>query len=594
MANNEMPLRSLKVLEAGLENAFRSGDLGGAALLAWEILAVFPDQGFSARIYVKKLLRDPYIAGIDLETFRGNVAELVKTGDADELARLAALGILKFPGDRNLSLAMVHAAEQLKRPEWIEPALAPLGDPDESDHVHINALGTVQWLKGNIENAHRFFAQAHGIKPENLTYGKNYSLTLDAMGDPEAAIRLLESSITDAKRPTDHLVQLIPIYRRAGRDVAATLLELRDRHFSKCQTFTEARTYADASLLAGDISAAEFGSRQLLSVTHDPGVAFELAEIEIAQGKYDVGLDRYEERFAAIPNLGYKNLSDAIPRFTGEDLGGKTLLLLAEQGIGDEILFSMLFQRVDQLAGTVKALVDPRLIPIYSEVFPNWTLTTRFSHPPADCDSVCYMGHLLKLFLREQLAAGAPPRNIIREYQYRRTDDLPGARGETKERPMIGISWRGGATSLDATMRSMSLKRMVDGLGEKSGALLVSLQYDGQHAEEVAALQDAAVVNSGIDNRGDLRSVLALVRDMDAVVTVDNSVAHFAAAMGVPTALLLAEGRVQFRWLNDDIRECFFPSVTVFKQASAGDWSQPLKLAGDFLREIISQTKAPD
>ena len=251
MANNEMPLRSLKVLEAGLENAFRSGDLGGAALLAWEILAVFPDQGFSARIYVKKLLRDPYIAGIDLQTFQGNVAELVKTGDADELARLAALGILKFPGDRNLSLAMVHAAEQLKRQEWIEPALAPLGDPDESDHVHINALGTVQWSKGNIENAHRFFAQAHGIKPENLTYGKNYSLTLDAMGDPEAAIRLLESSITDAKRPTDHLVQLIPIYRRAGRDVAATLLELRDRHFSQCQTFTEARTYADAFPVGG-------------------------------------------------------------------------------------------------------------------------------------------------------------------------------------------------------------------------------------------------------------------------------------------------------------------------------------------------------
>ena len=91
MANNEVFPRSLKVLEAGMENAFRSGDLGGAALLAWEILAVFPDQGFSARIYVKKLLRDPYITGIDLETFRGNVAELAQTGDAEELARLAAL-----------------------------------------------------------------------------------------------------------------------------------------------------------------------------------------------------------------------------------------------------------------------------------------------------------------------------------------------------------------------------------------------------------------------------------------------------------------------------------------------------------------------
>ena len=592
MANNEMSPRSLKVLEAGMEHAFRSGDLGGAALLAWEILTVFPDQGFSARVYVKKLLRDPYIAGIDLETFQGNVAELVKTGDADELARLAAMGILKFPGDRNLSLALVHAAEQLKRREWIEPALAPLGDPEESDHVHINALGTVQWLKGNIEDAHRFFAQAHRIKPGNLTYSKNYSLTLDAMGDPEAAIRLLESSITDAQRPTDHLLQLIPIYRRTGLDVAARLKQLGETHFSGGQTAREARAYTDASLLAGDLTAAEKGLYKLLQITHKPSVAFELAEIEITTAKYESGFDRYEQRFAALPHLAYQNLSNSIPHYDGGDLGDRTLLLLAEQGIGDEILFSMLFHQLDQFGGNVIAKVDPRLIPVYSAAFPHWKFDTRFADPKDQCDTALYMGQLMKLFLRAQLQSPHPPRNIIRDYPFERTDRLPGAGGEPKHRPMIGISWRGGADSLDAQMRSMSLPTLVSGLGEKAGALFVSLQYDEQHLDEVNALGDFAVVNSGIDNRGDLASTLALVRDLDAVVTVDNSVAHFAAAMGVPTALLLPEGRVQFRWLNEDIRQCFFPSVTLFKQSSAGDWSEALARAGEYVRRLLPQSEA--
>ena len=70
MANNEMPLRSLKVLEAGMENAFRSGDLGGAALLAWEILAVFPDQGFSAESTSRSCCEIPTLQVLTSRPFR--------------------------------------------------------------------------------------------------------------------------------------------------------------------------------------------------------------------------------------------------------------------------------------------------------------------------------------------------------------------------------------------------------------------------------------------------------------------------------------------------------------------------------------------
>ena len=78
--------KTAQQLEEELEVAFREGEVGETALLAWELKARFPRESGVASIYIKKLLRDPYVAGISLEDFKKNAKSLRDEDEPEELA----------------------------------------------------------------------------------------------------------------------------------------------------------------------------------------------------------------------------------------------------------------------------------------------------------------------------------------------------------------------------------------------------------------------------------------------------------------------------------------------------------------------------
>ena len=76
MSSEDSDAKTLQQLEDELEVAFREGEVGETALLAWEFKARFPSESGVASIYIKKLLRDPYVAGISLEDFKNKSIKL--------------------------------------------------------------------------------------------------------------------------------------------------------------------------------------------------------------------------------------------------------------------------------------------------------------------------------------------------------------------------------------------------------------------------------------------------------------------------------------------------------------------------------------
>ena len=82
-----------------------------------------------------------------------------------------------------------------------------------------------------------------------------------------------------------------------------------------------------------------------------------------------------------------------------------------------------------------------------------------------------------------------------------------------------------------------------------------------------------------LNNRFDLEGVFALIKCCDAVITVDNAVAHFAAALGVPVAVLVPAAQTQYRWKNQSIQRLLFPSARLFIQSKPGDWSGSVEAA---------------
>ena len=580
-------VRSRAELDEEMENAFRMGDIGATALLAWEVLARFPDDNFAARLYVKKLLRDPKVASEDLDAFKRDAKLLREQGDSEELAKLSALGLLRFPAQRYLSLNLVDAAEKLNRPEWIPHAIKPLGEPEEDDIVLLNAVASLAQTEGDYERANELFGKLLKKEPDNETLAKNYSASLVGIGAFEQATQLLETKLAITDSPRDYLFRLAPLYHRAGLSVSGKLEELDAQFFASCQNANKARTHADVRLFLQDFDGVYDGLTKLLSFSPEPEIAFELAELELASNRMEAGLLRYKTRFEAYPVLRW--FEQDIPTYEGQVLeNGERVFVWAEQGIGDEVMFSLFLEELDRRVQNVTLATDPRLIHVLSQRYPHWQFLNRHEFPeePMQADFACPMGDLMILLLRDLMDSAQPIRRPAFDPDPDRLSKIR-ALLKDKTRPRIAISWRGGK-GVNGRIRSMPLSQLMSPLADSAEVDIISLQYGQDHEQEVREHADRRVALSGLDNLGDLEGVFSLLRCCDAVITVDNSVAHFAAVMGIPTAVLVPAGQIQFRWKNDAMRRLLFPSTELFVQKTPGDWSEPLESAWARVLDIIN------
>lgn len=584
MSTVDFDAKTSKQLEDELEVAFREGEVGEAALLAWESKARFPKESAVASIYIKKLLRDPYVVGISLDDFKKNAKSLRDEDEPEELARLSALGLLRFPAERYLSLSLLEAAERLNRKEWMEPVIRPLGEPEDDDVVLLNVVASLENVLGNYERAQGLFEKLRLQEPENETVIQNYSATLTGLGEYQEAITLLENHLPRSKNPKEYVLRLLPLYRLAKMDSESELDQLDKRLFESCQTIEAARVHTDLRLFLQDTEGVVFGLGQVLSYKWNPEVAFELAEAELVSGNIKAGLERYGVRFEAFPRLEWYESKEE--KYTGQHLNEETLFVWGEQGIGDEIMFAMFLDVMVLRAKNMVIALDKRLIPAFKDRHPQWRFVDRHALP-LDLPKfhyACPLGDLMTLFLPDLLASGhCFEQPIIKpdEIRYATVAQLLAK----KERPRIAISWRGGVGA-NGKIRSMLLDELMSGLPEESDVEVISLQYDENYEKEIMMHGDRRVSFSGLNNRFDLEGVFSLISCCDAVITVDNAVAHFAAALGVPVAVLIPAAQIQFRWKHSGMKELLFPSANLFAQERPGDWAPAVHAAWRYALDI--------
>jgi tetratricopeptide (TPR) repeat protein len=585
VSKNQIVPRTREELDELLEVRFQEGNIGAASLLAWELLARFPSESFVARIYVKKILRDPYVAGLELNVFQSNATDLRKAGQFQELAELAALGLLKFPAQRYLTLSLVSAAEKLLRREWIGNAIDSLGEPEEGDVVLLNAVAAFAQTEGDYERAKHIFGKLLKLEPDNEQLLQNYSASLAGHGDVDEATNLLERALAKSESPREYLHRLTPLYRRAGLDVLSKLDHLDSAYFSRCENANKARAHTDVRLFLQDFDGVRKGLEKQIEFTPSPETEFDLAECEIALNRLSDGLDRYKARFEAFPYLRWFDAN--LPVYRGQFLEDERLFVWNEQGIGDEIMFAMFLEELERRATNVTIATDPRLIDIFKQRYPHWTFINRHGMPeePIDADFACPMGELMIMFMPDLLSSKQHLRQPAFEPSQSRFAEI-GRLLEGKKKLRVAVTWRGGGSKVNGKIRSMPLETLMRGLPQNADVDLISLQYDGEHEQEVRDYGDTRLALSGLNNRTDLEGVFSLLRCCDAVLTVDNAVAHFAAAMGTPTAVVVPAGQVQFRWKNQSMRKLLFPSSDLFIQSIPGDWSDPVDRAWAHVLDI--------
>jgi tetratricopeptide (TPR) repeat protein len=287
------------------------------------------------------------------------------------------------------------------------------------------------------------------------------------------------------------------------------------------------------------------------------------ALLSLLHGDYARGWELFEWRWRTEA-IGPQAREFSQPLWLGrEDVSGKTILLHAEQGLGDTIFFARYVPLVESLGAKVVFEVPAALANLMSASFPSVRIITKQTTPP-ECDFQCPLASLPRAF-KTTLDSIPAPREYLRvdagsqETWRRRLGD--------KTRLRVGIAWAGSAAHRNDRDRSIDLARLRPWFD--LDIEFHSLQKETRPGDEKVFAQ-VALKRWDAELR-DFADTAALIQALDLVVSVDTSTAHLAAALGKPTWILLPHSP-DYRWLLDRSDSPWYPTARLIRQPRSGDW----------------------
>lgn len=307
----------------------------------------------------------------------------------------------------------------------------------------------------------------------------------------------------------------------------------------------------------GRMDAAEDTLRRALALDpSDASTRYALAQNLLGQGRYEEGWPLYAAREGAegparsgIP----RNLN--LPRWSGEPLAGRRVIVLPEQGLGDQIQFARFVPLLPDRGATVTLLAHPALADLFASSFRSVTVIPATNPVKlTDFDIWCALGDLPVVLNASPASLPQPPYLMTRQ---RWTAPPSGFK--------TGIVTAGQAGHITDRFRS---------LAEPEAASLLQ-RLPGQ------------VVDLRPDQTGvrDFAQTAALINELDLVVSVDTSVAHLAGALDKPCFLLLPGFNTDWRWMRGRRDSPWYPRHRLYRGLEHGGW-------GDAIDRLVADAEA--
>jgi tetratricopeptide (TPR) repeat protein len=462
-------------------------------------------------------------------------------------------------------------------------------DPDDPELL-IN-LGLTAWNLKLCEGAARMFSLYIAALPDSPLGYNNLGSILGDMGETDKAIETLRGAIL--RLPGEAILwnALATVLAEAGR-VEESLIFYReairlDPEFARLY-HNLGYAYQHLGMLPEALEAYDHAAKravdplEIRETTHSRSICL------LGMGKLEEGFRGYEiranDRFRAYVHHMLK-----APVWKGEPLRGKRLLVVGEQGLGDEIMFANVLPDLQDAVGpegTLQIAVDSRLVPLFQRSFPeaevgcyeDRTLLDKdgdkalrfvpFATAMGEPDYYTLMGSPL-VYFRKRLEDFPHTASLIpdpqRTARYRAALKAKG--GET----LVGICWR--SMMIDAKRaKYYSTLEQWGPLLKTAGVRFINLQY-GECAAElegVRALHGIAIESmEGLDLQNDIDGAAALSAAVDLVISAPTAAAAAAAAVGSETWFLTAGrtwpqlGTGEFPW---------YRKTRVFSPENFGDW----------------------
>ena len=443
-------------------------------------------------------------------------------------------------------------------------------DKDHLDGLQLAGMAAIQL--GDADKALGFLADKTRLDPDNAHGHVNHGAALQMKGDLDAA--------------AEHFRRAISL--DAGLAEAHTNLGVTLRDLSRFAEAEDAMRQALALNPAGDArltvslaSVVESRGRideaialydQALAL--DPGNAdtiYKRCLCRFAKGDFAGAQSDYECRWDANTFVSEFRTRPE-PGWQGEDLTGRRLLIWAEQGVGDHIIYLGSLPALIGDGGECVFECDERLVSLFARSLPGAKIVPSGQTQPTDFD---FQVPAASLTLQSRIRF--PGQYPLGRY----LNPDPGRSAEIRDRPQnaaagrprIGIAWRSSRVEV-GPWKSMPLDQWGSILAGRE-ALFVNLQYgetEPEIAEAMTATGAEIYTDPDIDRFNDFEALAALIDGLDLVVTTSNVTAHFAGALGKPCLLALQVTPLWY-WGIADEPIPLFGSVDRFWQSEENAWT---------------------
>jgi Flp pilus assembly protein TadD len=443
--------------------------------------------------------------------------------------------------------------------------------PGALQSEHLFREGNRCLEKGEDALALAHFTQAVKISPGLAEAHANIGLILEKQGDVAAA----EAGLR-------HALQLAPEAAQIHLNLGALLL--------KQKRFIEAETSFRNAIAAAPINASAWSNLGVLyactgreaqaehayrtAILLAPGHAnarFNLSYILLRQGRFREGWEALEARQWQPERV---SASIAAPRWQGEPLENKSLLIAYEAGHGDMIQFCRYAALVkERWPCKITLVCHPALGTLFAGLSGVDRVISLTAPIP---DAFDYWVPLLSL----PFHCGTRLSSIPAKLPYLQTDPqlvrkwaarMPAANLR------VGLAWRGNPNFENDHDRSIPALAHLAPLWKVPGVAFISLQKGAGENEAANPPAGQPLLDPG-SGLSDFADTAGLVTNLDLVISVDTAVAHLAGALNKPCWVLLPAYRPDWRWLADRRDTPWYPGVMrLFRQTEMGDWGETLE-----------------
>jgi tetratricopeptide (TPR) repeat protein len=477
----------------------------------------------------------------------------VLTHDPGHFDALHLIGYLSFQRGR-FAEALRFLAAAVRRNARSAEALSDLGIAQHAAENYAEALASQD--------------AALVIEPGNATYINRRAAALLRLGRRGEALAELDRILAVQPAHVDALGNRGNVYLSLNRPAEAIAdYDAALRAAGDAAQLLTNRAHALRRL--DRVAEAVADLRRAVALRPDFAEAhFELGMALLTLGDFAAGWSEYEWRWATGAFAASQRAFSSRQWTGAQKLTGRTVLLHAEQGLGDTLQFVRYVPMVARLGATVILEVQPELVGLLARTAGAARVVARGERlPPFDLH--CPLMSLPRVFGTQgaHAATAFPYIAAPDEAAQRWGERLPtGA-------PLIGVAWSGRPTHHNDINRSLPLASLAPLLLRRD-IRFVTLQRDLREGDAAILRDMPHLIDAGPDLH-DFTQTAALISRLDAVVAVDTAVAHLAGALGKPLLLLLPYA-ADFRWLRGRDDSAWYPSARLLRQEKFADWSGAL------------------